>query len=251
MAARIATEWKRNMTASLYYLSPSAFVCSTKRHWFVLDVKANRYVCIDEMKIRAMSPYLSGLSGINDNVAAVPPPRDVQASIRELLNQEILVENVASGKPFLPCRNVTPTETILDRVFATPLTYFLLHAPAFYYACIRADYELRHREFRQIVESVRVDATSHGVGGKRLNLGRAGRLIAIFNALRWTYPRPYICLFDCLALLRYLQLYRHQPDWVFGITEDPFMAHCWLQFNNVVLSDTVERAASYLPIMIV
>ena len=61
--------------------------------------------------------------------------------------------------------------------------------------------------------------------------------------------RSYLCLFDSLALIHFLARFRVFPDWVFGVTADPFEAHCWVQTGGVVLNDTVERVSAFTPIM--
>ena len=35
---------------------------------------------------------------------------------------------------------------------------------------------------------------------------------------------------------------------VFGVTGDPFSAHCWVQVDELVLNDTLGNANAYTPI---
>jgi hypothetical protein len=56
-------------------------------------------------------------------------------------------------------------------------------------------------------------------------------------------------LFDSLALLEFLAVYRFFPRIVFGVVADPFQAHCWLQDDAVVLNDDLERLGKYQPIL--
>jgi hypothetical protein len=58
-----------------------------------------------------------------------------------------------------------------------------------------------------------------------------------------------VCLFDSLALIHFLAQYGLYPDWVFGVSADPFEAHCWVQAGQVVLNDTVERVSAFTPIL--
>jgi hypothetical protein len=74
-------------------------------------------------------------------------------------------------------------------------------------------------------------------------------LVAIFHHLRAYYVRKYLCLFDSLALIEFLARYRHFPQWVFGVTAEPFNAHCWVQEQDCVLNDTVEYVRGFTPIM--
>jgi hypothetical protein len=54
-----------------------------------------------------------------------------------------------------------------------------------------------------------------------------------------------------LALLEFLARYEVLPRWVFGVRARPFVAHCWVQYEDIVFNDTVEHVASYTPIMVV
>ncbi|MEO1020428.1 MAG: lasso peptide biosynthesis B2 protein, partial [Pseudomonadota bacterium] len=62
-------------------------------------------------------------------------------------------------------------------------------------------------------------------------------------------PRPYLCLFDSLALLYFLARYEVFPQWVFAVQLKPFRAHCWVQSNSLVVNDVVANVRHYTPIM--
>ena len=52
--------------------------------------------------------------------------------------------------------------------------------------------------------------------------------------------------------LRYLLARRGMPTtWVFGVRTWPFAAHCWLQLEDAVIGDTVDRVQRYTPIFAV
>lgn len=72
-----------------------------------------------------------------------------------------------------------------------------------------------------------------------------------FQYLRPYYIRKYLCLYDSLALLEFLAHYRIFPQWVFGVTGQPFNAHCWIQESDCVLNDTLEHVRGFTPIMAV
>ena len=78
---------------------------------------------------------------------------------------------------------------------------------------------------------------------------RVRTLVKAFDALRPWYPRPYLCMFDSLALLHFLAWHGVFPEWVFGVTAEPFKAHCWVRAGTTVLNDTLERTGAFTPIM--
>lgn len=58
------------------------------------------------------------------------------------------------------------------------------------------------------------------------------------------------CLLRSFLLLRLLRRQGHDAMWVFGVTTWPFAAHCWLQVEDLVLDDELDRIAAYTPIMV-
>lgn len=77
------------------------------------------------------------------------------------------------------------------------------------------------------------------------------RHTAIFRKLRPWYPRPYLCLWEALALVEFLARRRLYPLWVFGVQAQPFGAHCWIQVGDVLLNEGTEYAGQFTPIMAV
>ena len=59
------------------------------------------------------------------------------------------------------------------------------------------------------------------------------------------------CLFDSLALMRFLSYYVIFPTCVIGVQTGPFGAHCWVQHDAVVFNDAPEYVRRYTPILTV
>jgi hypothetical protein len=119
----------------------------------------------------------------------------------------------------------------------------------FFLACARADWRLRKRKLRRTlarIEQRRIRSRSTAAVN---DIQDIVGLMAAFKDLRPLYPRPYLCLFDSLALLEFLAGYHSFPRIVFGVVADPFHAHCWLQEGNMVLNDDLERIGHYKPIL--
>lgn len=80
--------------------------------------------------------------------------------------------------------------------------------------------------------------------------------LAVDAALEFNNARPYApvdtrCLPDSLALTLFLLRRRVHTHIVFGVTRDPFGAHCWVQAGNVVLNDTIGNVNNHEPILVV
>lgn len=104
----------------------------------------------------------------------------------------------------------------------------------------------RARSFAQLLEGARAGPRPH----------LADRPPDLFELLdgfqRWApyAPVTYKCLLRSFLLLRYLHRHGQDAAWVFGVTTWPFDAHCWLQVEDVVLDDELDRVARYTPIMV-
>ena len=240
----------RRMTAAQYYLKPNAFICPARRHWVILDVKQDRYLCLDKEEFEALWPWLNGCqrTGSQESVGAARMPPDTARLAAELVAREILSESAHDAKPATPTASITPTRCLAPAVAHPPVGPRLLHAPAFLRACAIADARLR---VKSIESTVRFITRRKQKCSKpdEFDWSKAARLISTFESLRLFYPRPYLCLFDSLALLDFLSHYSLFPTWVFGVIVEPFQAHCWLQQDDVVINDTVERVQIYSPIM--
>lgn len=88
-------------------------------------------------------------------------------------------------------------------------------------------------------------ATSTTLDGDLLQANRQ------FARARRYVPIEPVCLLDSLSLLRFLSRRGLSTNIVFGVTSEPFAAHCWVQVGDVVLNETLSDANAYTPIWIV
>ncbi|MCO8018706.1 lasso peptide biosynthesis B2 protein [Brevundimonas diminuta] len=68
------------------------------------------------------------------------------------------------------------------------------------------------------------------------------------RARPWT-PFEGECLQRSFQLRCYLASHGVAVDWIFGVRTWPFCAHCWLQFDDIVVGDRLDRVARYTPIL--
>lgn len=78
----------------------------------------------------------------------------------------------------------------------------------------------------------------------------AATAAAFHTALPWT-PSPGQCLKRSFMLRRLLAREGIATDWVFGVRTWPFLAHCWLQIDDAVLADDLDRVRGFSPILTV
>lgn len=70
----------------------------------------------------------------------------------------------------------------------------------------------------------------------------------VFQLARHFVPIEPRCLLDSISLVRFLAARGFHTRLVFGVTLDPFGAHCWVQSGRWVLNDTVGNVLTHTPI---
>lgn len=59
------------------------------------------------------------------------------------------------------------------------------------------------------------------------------------------------CVYRAYLLRAFLAARGRGSTWVFGVRTWPFSAHCWLQIDDVLLDDDLDRVGLYTPILAV
>jgi hypothetical protein len=72
-----------------------------------------------------------------------------------------------------------------------------------------------------------------------------------FLKARKFVPIQTCCLLDSLSITSFLARRHLHTNIVFGVTGDPFSAHCWAQSGNIVLNDTVGNTQAYNVIRVI
>ena len=233
------------------FLRSHVFLCRGKRHWVLLDVSRDNYQCVGRGQFEALGPLLEGWkepAGTSEEVAGTSP-EVAEELANALVSQGILSEDSAGAKAALATDCPYPAQAIDPDGPKPSLWSTWFHASTFFSSCMRASRELSRQPLQVILEAVRARKARGTAGAGPPDFDRARSLVRVFARLRWYYPRPYLCLFDSLALLHFLARFDLFPDWVFAVSADPFEAHCSVQLGDVVLNDTVERVSALIPIM--
>ena len=76
------------------------------------------------------------------------------------------------------------------------------------------------------------------------------RLCGVFRRLVVWLPVSGKCLVRSFLLLRFLQRSGRNAPWVFAVSTWPFVAHCWLQVEDVALDERPDRVRGYAPIAV-
>lgn len=240
------------MATTRYFLSPSIHWCAVNGRCIILDVATDRYLQVSADTFQSLLPFVADADNSGDPSS---PRRGIPAELSKTAD-ELFAANVLTRvpAPSMPRRPLvsTPTELVSLVPYKGMRADSLRALPYFSIACATADYYLRRSTMSRIYARVYQRKHRYTRSPRATDQTQVVRLTLIYQSLRPFYPRDYLCLFDSLSLLELLAHWQLFPDWVFGVKVDPFAAHCWLQYGNVVLSDTVNFSSRwYSPIMVI
>lgn len=231
---------------SRYFLSPSIHWCALNGRCIILDVERDRYLQVSPQAFQSLLPF------VQDGPCLAEIPPELSEAADELFTAGVFTDSPSHTPPRPVLSLARPTELLQFATNHTPVTEAIRVLPHFLKACATADYYLRFSSLSVI--SARISQRKLRLAWKssiERFTKRAAELTVLYQSLRPFYPRDYVCMFDSLALLEFLAHWQIAPHWVFGVRVDPFEAHCWVQSENVVLSDTVSFSSRWFsPIMI-
>lgn len=228
-----------------YYLKENLFFRECEGRYVFLDVLHNRYFVLTDFQ----SQCLAMIMGRAD---ARCPPDAVTQYAQTFIKMDILTQDGYRGKT-LTSTDYHAAEFSIDQKSNLHRGIRAVDLPIFLLALLSAARlrRLSHVNMSAVVTAVdswktKLPASHSDERSRAMEL--AQRFLAI---------SPYIfttrdaCFFRSLFLLRYLTLHGLTADWVFAVRLCPFAAHCWVEFDHVVLNEDLERTREYSPIMIV
>lgn len=239
---------------SAYLLSKHVFLCLKSDQVVILDVKRDRYYALDATRAQPLQALVLGWPAPKTVAPGLSEPTtDGAAAIAQVMVERgLLTTNHALGKVAAPLIMDMPSETLLEEQIQSRPVFRAKHVASFVTASLAAACTLRWHSLERVV----LDVMGLRPGGtssfSTYDFEATRRLVMVFDHLRpFAFSARNACLFDSLALLRFLAHYRTFPRWIFGVHTAPFAAHCWLQQGNTVLNDTADHVRTYTPIMAV
>jgi Transglutaminase-like superfamily len=236
-----------------YGLAEHVFVCGDEEYVVVLDLKRDRYFTLDATRTAVLAPLLPGWPAprVSGKSSEGPGP-GVDEAAAPLLRQGWLLELPAASKEATPVRLPSPETELLGSTVVQGTRIGVGAVLTFVFASIFSKIALRVWRFEWVIRRVAARKAARASARGPLDVKRARQLVDIFGRLRvFLFSHRDKCLHDSLALLEFLARYDIFPNWVFGVRARPFVAHCWVQYEDIVFNDTVEHVIGYTPIMLV
>jgi hypothetical protein len=237
-----------------YALANHVFVCLQDEHVVFLDVRNDRYFALEAARTRGLDTLVRGWPVPGESGFDAKQDLLESGLLDVLRSRGLLTDAQRAGKDATPIQCTPPVDEIEADETSEPPKIGAAALSRFLRAAAVASVSLRFMPFERVVRGAQWRrAHAHATtGASALSRELAQRLIAVFAWLRpYAFTTRDACLFEALALGRFLASYKIYPRWIFGVQARPFAAHCWLQHEEVVLNDTVEHVSRYTPIMIV
>ena len=213
-------------------LLPTATAAIVSSRIVLLDIRQDRYFMVPEIQCPAFQAWLEARDG------SAPP-----GSVTRLFERGGIARsgdpdpsNTAAQTVQVPTMLAVPPQS--DR----PTIGEKLHIASLVAATRLA---LRVRPLRKIL----------GRRDRRLIYRAAGATqrvrerCSLYDSARPLIPIARNCLVDSLALDGWLAGEDLACRLVFGVTVQPFAAHCWLQTVDAVLNDGLDRVSRFTPIL--
>jgi len=208
------------------WCAPRVFLARVDDDIVMLNVDADEYACLVGAG-EWMVPADDGTIQIPDDATA----------------DELVTAGVASYEPPpTPRRAPPPARRILPRLNQTNLS----EAVSVGLTLFSATLAFRRKTLAQLVATSLPPIARNGVSDQELSRVLAAARVA----LPWI-PMEGECLQRAYELRWLLARQGIRTEWIFGVRTWPFAAHCWLQTDDLVIADSLERVSRFTPIMVV
>ena len=108
------------------------------------------------------------------------------------------------------------------------------------------------RPIAATVESIRDLKAQRRDGRHAWHSHQVAAMVDVFRRLRpFVFPAEGRCLLHALTLVKFLSRYDFHPEWMIGVTTQPWGAHSWVQWGNFLLDTNPEKVCGYVPILMV
>lgn len=208
------------------------FVCVVDGQHIFLDLARDRYFRLPPTEDAAFAALAEGRS---EDVAP--------SSLEPLIRAGVLVHH-PEGKPIASTVHPPPGASLAETAeCGRPAKLIDVAEVATLVLAARRTVRRKAlpRAFSKL-SNVRADRSGHARS--------RGDLVLRFVAARRLIPIAPNCLYDSLALRRFLARRDVAADLVIGVRLHPFGAHCWLQEGTTVLNDALGGARGFKPVLV-
>jgi hypothetical protein len=239
-----------------FFLKRGVFVCRTQDGAVFLDLESESYFGLGHPTAVALEtvvlnwPCANGLPSCQPtNVRIVEDSPEALA--RALVKRHLLTDDEACAAP-ATLVSATPKDEV---TFEEALSHRLPKRPDIFINYFRATLSvlirMRFTSLEALIRRFRSRRLQGQDSDAEFTQGRARELSCTFLGLQSVIvTRKGACMFDSLCLTRFLEYYGIFASIIIAVRTSPFEAHCWVQYGNLVLNDTMSNVQEFSPILI-
>lgn len=242
---------------SQYFMSTHVFACVSDDQIVLLDLRRDRYLAVGADAADPLAALIDGWP-TRDAQRDLPAASDSASKESQQLLHHLLAHGLITSDAIAGRSRSRRIEV------AVPIAQFIPEVQ--FVACPPTDGRSR-REFARAAVLAgwmrrfwSIDRIVKRIGGRKARQARrhpfdfdAARSItrAFARLLPYTLTTRDSCLYESLALIELLARYHLYPSLVFGVQTGPFGAHCWVQYGDTVINDSVQKVRCFTPILAV
>lgn len=199
-----------------YVLAPHVHACIDGDWLIFLDLKSNRYFAVSA----AQSAAIDGIAN---------------ARLDETAVEGGALQKLAARGVLTAAKDAHPPQELIGRSGR-------INAPTivqFAWAAHWASTAVRRGDMWRAVQSIRSWKMA-----PCQDMAAGHKSILRFNEMRPWLPKPYVCLFDALCLIRFLLSRGTHATLVIGARARPFLAHSWVELDGAIVDDGGEDCES-------
>ncbi|PCI32436.1 MAG: hypothetical protein COB54_06730 [Alphaproteobacteria bacterium] len=231
-----------NRQCSQYYLPKHVYICMADKTLVFLDLKRDKYLCLDESQSKSVWSYCQSPceeqegEGISENL------------LKLLLQNNLFTKNDSQRKDIPAVIGKTATGEVRGYDVGSRPKINIKHIFHFLRAYLISILRLRFYPLQKITRKIKKH--KHQNRQQKTAFEKIPELIEIFKTIRpLLFSTRNNCMLDALVLMEFLNSFGVFPTWVFGVRMGPFLAHCWLQSEKIILNDTLDHVAPFTPIL--
>ena len=238
-----------------YWLPAHIYACRVSGGTVFLDLHRNRYLGVGETETQVLRQYVANWKDTGPTLECDSLDEAAAARILDALSARVLLQPEGKRlRPFSPTSiGLQEARLGLDTFQASSRPIRILDSWRFLRSCLWAHYALRRSSLYEVARAVEHFMQADGDSmSSPADLTKIRQCVRIFRRLQ-----PYVfaahgrCLFQALALARFLQYYRVPALWIIGVRVRPWAAHSWVQQGDLILDGTPESVREYTPILAV
>lgn len=217
-----------------FKLRTGVHYCMADGATIFLDIDADRYFGLPASCQEAFAFLVENGVASDVHVAALAP----------LTSAKLLVPTQMSAPFALPKAVPEVRESALDLVDVRPSPWQFLHA---WFCQVGAKHDLARKPLSHVLAKL----SNKKAAAAQQRTPPSHKALAAFLDTSIVTQTHDQCLRRSIAMVNYLAHYACCPLFVIGVRNNPFEAHAWVQSENMVLNDDVEKVGRFTPILVI